>query len=197
MVICLTFVTGGQLIKAAADDDKKEEYYQEYKEICETVNKTAAQNIFLLPMNEIEDEDLIEPNIFKETVSDISKADYQDIVGASNILKASSALSGKFSKTKSCTTKVTSMASVTIKCKLTGTYYYDKSMKRCYFGKINNPTSTVSGGSWKSRGYAKSLIDGSRTVSVVLKGKVVVGSNYSKNFNRNIEFHCTEEGNIK
>lgn len=58
-------------------------------------------------------------------------------------------------------------------------------------------TFTVSGGSWKNCGYAKSLIDGSRTVSVVLKGKAVVGSNYSKNFNRNIEFHCTEEGNIK
>lgn len=197
IISCLIFVTGGGLAAANSEDEKREEYYKEYDKICKEVNETTTQNISLLPKKDINSEDLIEPSLFKETVSDITQADYQNIIASGNILKASPVLTGKFSKTKSCSVKVNSTNSITINCKLTGTYYYDKSMKRCYLGKINNPTFTVSGGSWKNRGYTKSLIDGSRTAYIELKGKAVVGSNYTKNFSRAIEFHCTEEGKIK
>ena len=199
MFLSMTLLTSSITTAYATipEDEKKEEYYQEYDQICKEINKTTNQNISLLPRKDINNEDLVEPSVFKETVSDITKAEYQDIVASGNILKASSVLNGKFTKTKSCSVKVNSTKSITINCKLTGTYYYDKSMKRCYFGKINNPTFTVSGGSWKNRGYTKSLIDGSRTAYIELKGKAVVGSNYTKNFSRAIEFHCTEEGKIK
>ena len=145
----------------------------------------------------IKDEDFMDPAAFEKTVKDISKAEFHNVSAAGNILKDPCSLSGKFSKTKSFTVKVNDTKFVEIECKITGTYYYDKTLKRCFFGKVNKPAYTVLGGNWGNRGYVQDFIDGSRTACIEMQGKAVAGSNYSKKFSRALEFYCTEEGKIK
>lgn len=195
VVACLISGSMGTMIHAS--NSKKEKYYKEYQKIVQEVNLDTDQTLELMPMEKMNDKDLIKPEKFEATIENIPEAEYEDIVLAGNLLKASSVLKGTFSKTKSCKVKVNSTHSITIHCKLTGNYYYDKLAKRCYFGKINNPTFTVSGGSWKNRGYTKAFIDNSRTADIEIKGTAVAGSNYTKKFSKSIEFYCSEEGNIK
>ena len=184
-------------VSALPSKTKKEIYYKKYQAICKKVNEEKGTSLGVMPINEIKDEELISPDLFEKTMRDITTADYKEVVAVGNILNDKASLSGNFSKTKSYTVKVSSIDSIDISCKLTGTYYYNKTMKRCFFGKINNPAFTVSGGSWKNRGYLKSLIDGSRTADIDIKGKAIVGNNYSNNFTGAIEFYCTEEGYIR
>ncbi|MDD4371409.1 MAG: hypothetical protein PHD56_10150 [Anaerostipes sp.] len=125
----------------------------------------------------------------------MKNASYTDIVSTGNLLSRS-LLKSSFKKSKKTTIKVATNENIIITCKLTGTYYYNKSTKRCYFGKINKPTFSVYGGSWKNRGFTYSLIDSSRTAMINIKGKAVVGNNYSKNFSTYMEFHCADNGVI-
>ena len=196
LILCLSLSLEGRLVEAAADG-KKQEYYQKYQKICEEVNQETKQSISLLPLKEIKDEDFMDPAAFEKTVKDISKAEFHNVSAAGNILKDPCSLSGKFSKTKSFTVKVNDTKFVEIECKITGTYYYDKTLKRCFFGKVNKPAYTVLGGNWGNRGYVQDFIDGSRTACIEMQGKAVAGSNYSKKFSRALEFYCTEEGKIK
>ena len=81
--------------------------------------------------------------IIEKVVKGDEVADYDDIVATSNLLRSSSDLEGTFSKTKSFSVNVYSTEKVTISCKVSGKYIYDKSRKRCLFGTLNKPKFTV------------------------------------------------------
>lgn len=106
-----------------ASNSKKEEYYKEYQKIVQEVNLDTDQTLELMPMEKINDQDLIKPEKFKITIENIAEAEYEHIVSAGNLLKDSSILKGTFSETKSCTVKANSIHSITIHCKLTGIYF--------------------------------------------------------------------------
>lgn len=120
----------------------------------------------------------------------------QDIVKTANLLRASSTLEGKFSKTKTKSITVVGSEKIKIACKISGTYFYDKVRKRCLFGTKNNPKFTVSGGTWTKREYSQQVTDAGRTVMVYIKGTAKAASKYSKKFSTSYEYAMNANGEI-
>ena len=129
----------------------------------------------------ISEKNLLTPTKFEKVVKGDEVADYDDIVATSNLLRSSSDLEGTFSKTKSFSVNVYSTEKVTISCKVSGKYIYDKSRKRCLFGTLNKPKFTVKNGKWIDRGYGQKTID---------------GTNMKQPFRKYIEFPMNTNGEI-
>ena len=134
--------------------------------------------------------------IIEKVVKGDEVADYDDIVATSNLLRSSSDLEGTFSKTKSFSVNVYSTEKVTISCKVSGKYIYDKSRKRCLFGTLNKPKFTVKNGKWIDRGYGQKTIDAGRTLTLTVSGKAVAGTNMKQPFRIYIEFPMNTNGEI-
>lgn len=184
----LLFATIGTTTLAASKDSKKIQYYREYQSIIKKVNTSKNKHLQLKDFSDISEENLLTPTKFEKVVKGIEVADYEDIIATSNLLSSSSDLEGKFSKTKSFSVDVYSNINVTISCKVSGKYIYDKSRQRCLFGTLNKPEFTVQNGNWIDRGYGQKTIDAGRTLTLTLTGKAVAGSNMKQQFRKYIEY---------
>lgn len=194
--ILITLSTLSSTTYAASYNNKRQEYYQQYQTIIQKVNTTEHKNLKLKDISAISEDDLIAPSKLEQVVIGRNVCDYDDIVSTANMLRSSSDLEGKFSKTKSVSITVYSNEKVTISCKVSGTYIYDKSRKRCLFGQLNKPTFTVKNGKWKNRGYGQKTIDAGRTLTLTIQGKAIAGSNMTKNFRKYMEFAMNVNGEI-
>ena len=124
----ILFATIGTSTHAASKDNKKIQYYQS---IIKKVNTSKNKHLQLKDFSAISEKNLLTPTQFEKVVKGDEVADYDDIVATSNLLRSSSDLEGTFSKTKSFSVNVYSTEKVTISCKVSGKYIYDKSRKRC------------------------------------------------------------------
>lgn len=192
----ILFATIGTSTHAASKDNKKIQYYKEYQSIIKKVNTSKNKHLQLKDFSAISEKNLLTPTKFEKVVKGDEVADYNDIVATSNLLRSSSDLEGTFSKTKSFSVTVFSTEKVTISCKVSGKYIYDRSRKRCLFGTLNSPKFTVKNGKWIDRGYGQKTIDAGRTLTLTVTGKVVGGTNVKKPFRKYFEFPMNTNGDI-
>lgn len=192
----ILFVTMKTNIDAASKDSKKVQYYREYQAIIKEVNTLKNKHLQLKDFSAVSEENLLAPTKFEKVVKGIETADYEDIIAASNLLRSSSDLERTFSKTKSFSVNVYSNVKVTVLCKVSGKYVYDKSRQRYLFSTLNKPKFTVKNGKWIDRGYGQKAIDAGRTLTLTLTGKAVAGSNVKKGFRKNIEYKMNTNGLI-
>lgn len=63
------------------------------------------------------------------------------------------------------------------------------------FTGINSISSSASTGSWSQTGYTPSSIDGGRTYSIIVGGKLTINS-LTSNRNVSVEFYCDSKCSI-
>ncbi len=191
--LIITIFAFGNLKATAAilvlSEQQKQEYYKQYKEIVDEINSENPNALLeLVPFAEYESEDYVEPSEFKKYATERANVKFVSTSGSA-IQPYSTASS---TKTKSVNSNGVS-ATITIR----GSFetQYDSFYQRQMFAGINSITSSSSTGSWSQTGYTPSLIDGGRTYSIIVGGKLTINS-LTSSHNISVEFYCNSNGSI-
>lgn len=191
--LIITLFAFGSLKASAASLDlseqQKQEYYKQYKEIVEEINSgNPNATLELVPFEEYKSEDYVEPSEFEKYATERASVNFVNI-SESRIQPRSTAYGTKTKDVSSNGAKVT----ITVKGSFETQYesYYQRQM----FTRINSITSSASKGSWSQTGYTPSLIDGGRTYSIIVGGKLTINGLISSH-NVTVPFYCDSKGSI-
>ena len=169
----IIFSCSGIIAHAEGIKDKKQEYYQEYKRIIREANeKIGSKDFDLLPIDEINEDDIMSARASGETVTE--------------------------SQNKKVS--VADNHSVIMKCTATFVTRYNASKKRRFITQIKSAKVTVSGYgfSWKkSPTITKRVIDGGRTGEILCLGVIKNPSGFTKQVSLSFEFYCNTGGGIE
>ena len=171
----MIFSCSGIIAHAEGIKDKKQEYYQEYKRIIREANeKIGSKDFDLLPIDEINEDDMLTPKEFQKAVNAANE---------SNDNMSARASGETVTESQNKKVSVADNHSVTMKCTATFVTRYNASKKRRFITQIKSAKVTVSGYgfSWKkSPTITKRVIDGGRTGEIL-----------------SFEFYCNTGGGIE
>ena len=169
----IIFSCSGIIAHAEGIKDKKQEYYQEYKRIIREANeKIGSKDFDLLPIDEINEDDMLTPKEFQKAVNAAIQLDTQKPViddnggeysNESNDNMSARASGETVTESQNKKVSVADNHSVIMKCTATFVTRYNASKKRRFITQIKSAKITVSGYefSWKkSPTITKRVIDG-------------------------------------
>ena len=206
----IIFSCSGIIAHAEGIKDKKQEYYQEYKRIIREANeKIGSKDFDLLPIDEINEDDMLTPKEFQKAVNAAIQLDTQKPViddnggeysNESNDNMSARASGETVTESQNKKVSVADNHSVIMKCTATFVTRYNASKKRRFITQIKSAKVTVSGYgfSWKkSSTITKRVIDGGRTGEILCLGVIKNPSGFTKQVSLSFEFYCNTGGGIE
>lgn len=180
-------VGGAGEVSASADlSDQQKEYYNQYVEIVQDVMaQHEGVTLEVAPAEEFSPEDWVEPEEFKALATERANATivFNEQQGNFTLFSSDSA-------TKSVT--VDSNGAV-VGISIKGEFTTLLSGGRQIFDGIDRITSWSSTGTWEQTGYTPKRLDGGRTYSITVGGKVTLNGLKSSH-NITVEFYCSSTG---
>lgn len=208
--VSMIFSYSGIITHAEGVKDKKQEYYQEYKRIIKEANeKIGSKDFELLPIDEINEDDMLTPKEFQKAVNASIQLDTQKPVidnnggeysNESNDNMSARASGETVTESQSKDVRVATNHLVTIRCRATFVTRYNASKKRRFITQIKSAKVTVSGYgfSWKkSPTITKRVIDSGRTGEISCLGVIKNSSGFTKQISSTFEFYCNTAGGIE
>ena len=177
----IIFSCSGIIAHAEGIKDKKQEYYQEYKRIIREANeKIGSKDFELLPIDEINEDDMLTPKEFQKAVNAAIQLDTQKPViddnggeysNESNDNMSARASGETVTESQNKKVSVADNHSVIMKCTATFVTRYNASKKR--------------------------VIDGGRTGEILCLGVIKNPSGFIKQVSLSFEFYCNTGGGIE
>ena len=197
----IIFSCSGIIAHAEGIKDKKQEYYQEYKRIIREANeKIGSKDFDLLPIDEINEDDMLTPKEFQKAVNAAIQLDTQKPVIDDNGGEYARDSGETVTESQNKKVSVADNHSVIMKCTATFVTRYNASKKRRFITQIKSAKVTVSGYgfSWKkSPTITKRVIDGGRTGEILCLGVIKNSSGFTKQVSLSFEFYCNTGGGIE
>ena len=171
--------------------------------------KIESKDFELLPIDEINEDDMLTPKEFQKAVNSAIQLDTQKPViddnggeysNESNDNMSARASGETVTESQSKDVRVATNHLVTIKCTATFVTRYNASKKRRFITQIKSAKVTVSGYgfSWKkSPTITKRVIDGGRTGEILCLGVIKNPSGFTKQVSLSFEFYCNTGGGIE
>lgn len=189
----LVIGTGGKASAASLEltQQQKEDYYKQYVELAAEVDATyPGANITVNSMDEFKEEDWKSPEEFKQYL--ITRATL-------TITFNDNDNGGIAPRSVATKTKKASLNGVARDISVTGSFntQLNSSSGAQQFAGIRSITSKLASGSgtWSQTGYDYSLIDGGRTYSMDIGGKLNLAG-VTTSHRAHVEFHCNSNGSI-
>lgn len=191
VVLCLGLSLPAYAVTPDLDEATKAIYYAEYLKIAQEVNQEMDACISVNPMDELSDEDWMEPEEFRAFIEAVAGWTIICTEPGPNPRSTSSA-------TKSSSI---SIEGSTYTISITGSFttQYNQYQDRQFFASCSSITSSYSGGgngSWTQTGYEAIQIDGGRTYYVDVSGTFKLAAVTFKNKIARAEFYCSSVGKI-
>ena len=206
----IIFSCSGIIAHAERVKDKKQQYYQKYEKIIKEANeKIGSKDFELLPIDEINEDDMLTPKEFQKAVNAAIQLDTQKPViddnggeysNESNDNMTARASGETVTESQNKKVSVADNHSVIMKCTATFVTRYNASKKRRFITQIKSAKVTVSGYgfSWKkSPTITKRVIDGGRTGEILCLGVIKNPSGFTKQVSLSFEFYCNTGGGIE
>lgn len=181
-------------------EQQKQQYYEQYMEIVEEVReKKTGIGIEVVPMEEFQLEDWVEPKAFEKriqyTMDEYLKTERERLHNLSSTsTKAVANLKGEMTKKVHIyVSDTTPLIEVAGKFE---TQYNSRADRQLFSALSTVSTQSASSlGKWEQTSYEASLIDGGRTYRIRIEGTYgAAGTAVEKAFT--VEFHCNEVGGI-
>jgi hypothetical protein len=191
VVLCLGLSVPAYAVKPDLDEATKAIYYAEYLKIAQEVNQEMDAYISVNPIDELSDEDWMEPEEFRTFI--------KAIAGWTIVCTEP----GPSSRSTGSATKSASISvegsTYTIYVKGSFSTQYDQYRGRQLFTTCNSITSSASAsqnGSWTQTGYEALQTDGGRTYCVDVSGTFKLAAATFENKIARAEFYCSAVGKI-
>jgi hypothetical protein len=193
VIICLLGSSLASLPANAITSSTKEQTYEEYQKIIEDAKEKYDAQIYLLPIDQINESDMLSPEEFKDKIDKIvnEKIDVKVNNDVSGIIKTELYAYGYG------TTKVydDSDDSYTIKIACDCYTEYNSVAGREVFNRIQNINSSSNACDWNQEGSESYTFDGNRSACIKVSGTfTVAGMKFTKT--ASITLNCSSDGNV-
>lgn len=189
VTMCLSLSVVSYASSSGITEDIKAEYYAEYLEIAAEVSEEMDQYISVIPLEEIEDEDWLTPEEFRNVLEAVSS--WRIVCN-----EAEPQTRSTNGKTKTASISIDNR---TYKVSVTGSFItqYKEQYHAQRFCGIECITSKAAGdGKWTQTGYDYNLVELGRTYQITVSGTFEIAAAKFENKLAYVEFYCDAKGGV-